>query len=252
MTVESKIKDAPRGAPFILFSCALVPVMYWLKWSVKSTGTRYEWSYEWSLNSSTVRLIFWVHSKASLDIPLVLINTNQLAHEWLIHTNWSITHDLFSTWVAESWIPSPIDIYERVRYTNDFKHMNGWVTRTGASLMAESWIASLSDLNHLTLDLLVFSSMGYCYDANNCFDCSNNWFLLVHSLFKEHEPWNRYFPANNIGSKKENNRDTRRESNPEIGWTLSLLLSRSPSTNPAILWQCYFLFTSDSVPSDSK
>ena len=116
MTVESKIKDAPRGAPFILFSRALVPVMYWLKWSVKWTVTRYEWSYEWSLNSSTVRLIFWVHSKASLDIPLVLINTNQLAHEWLIHTNWSITHDLFSTWVAESWIPSPINIYERVRY----------------------------------------------------------------------------------------------------------------------------------------
>ena len=113
MTVESKIKDAPRGAPFILFLRALVPGMYWLKWSVKWTVTHYEWS----LNSSTLlRLIFWVHSGASLDIPLVLINTNQLAHEWLIHTNWGITHDLVSTWVAESWIPSQIDIYERVRY----------------------------------------------------------------------------------------------------------------------------------------
>ena len=118
MTVESKIKDAPRGAAFILFSRALMPGTYWLKWSVTH--------YEWTLSSPTLRLIFSVHSMTqgvSLHIPLLLINANAhdlfstwVAHEWLIHSNWSITHDLFSTWLAESWIPSPIDIFERVRY----------------------------------------------------------------------------------------------------------------------------------------
>ena len=52
--VESKIKQAPRGAPFISITRSLKPVTYWLKWSVK-------WTYEWSLNWFTLRLIFWVH-----------------------------------------------------------------------------------------------------------------------------------------------------------------------------------------------
>ena len=152
--VESKIKDAPRGAPFILFSCALVPVMYWLKWNVKWTVTRSEWS----LNSSTLRLIFWVYSKTqavSRDIPLLLINTNN-------------PHDLFSTWM--------IDTYELEHHSRLVQHM------------AESWIPWMVDSahggwvldcfpNHLTSDLLDFSSMDYCYNANNCFDRSNNWVI---------------------------------------------------------------------------
>ena len=68
-------------------------------------------------------------------------------------------------------------------------------------LMAESWIASLSDLNHLTLESLVSSSMEYCYSANSCVDRSND--QSLHSLFKEHEPWNRNFPTNNIELKRQ-------------------------------------------------
>ena len=98
---------------------------------------------------------------------------------------------------VESWIPSPNDISERFRYI--------WTIPSTCmldshELMAESWIASLSDLNHLTLESLVSSSMDYCYGATSCFDRSNNQFL--HSLFKEHEPWNRNFPTNNIELKK--------------------------------------------------
>ena len=155
--VESKIKDAPRGAPFILFSCALVPVMYWLKWNVKWTVTRSEWS----LNSSTLRLIFWVYSKtqaASRDIPLLLINTNNphdLFSTWMIDTYELEHHSRLVQHMAESWIPSPTDIYERVQYirtisstwmvdshdTHKLEHHSRLVQH-----MAESWIPSPIDI----------------------------------------------------------------------------------------------------------
>ena len=134
-----------------------------------------------------------------------MIDTYELEH-----------HSRLVQHMAESLIPSPIDIYERVRYirtisstwivdlvqhvfstwmgdTHELEHHSRLVQHT-----AESWIASPIIL---TSDLLDFSSMDYCYNANNCFDRSNNWFL--HSLFKEYETWNRNFPTNNIELKRQ-------------------------------------------------
>ena len=83
---------------------------------------------EWSLNSSTLRLIFWVYSKtqaASRDIPLLLINTNN-------------PHELFSTWMVDTHelehhsrlVQHMAD--ERVRYIERFQ-AHEW-------LIHESWI----------------------------------------------------------------------------------------------------------------
>ena len=126
--VESKIKDAPRGAPFILFSRALMPVTYWLKWSV----TRYEWT----LSSLTLRLIFWVHSKTNKckrsrliqhKSGTWMVDSHKLEHHsrlvqhmsgtWMVDSHELEHHSrLVQRMMAESWIPSPIDIYEWVRY----------------------------------------------------------------------------------------------------------------------------------------
>ena len=174
-------------------------------------------------------------------------------------------------WMVESWIPSPIDIYERFRYIRTIP--STWMLDSH-ELMAESWIASLSDLNHLTLELLVFSSMDYCYGANSCFDRSKNQFL--HSLFKEHEPWNRNFPTNNIELKSPPARPLglnlfdnifpecfvrfqegeqpryKARIQPRNGMD-SLSYSLVFSFNePCHFMTVLFLFTSDSVPSDSK
>ena len=63
----------------------------------------------------------------SLDIPLLLITTNQLAHEWLIHSNWSLTQHM-NGWVLDSFSNRYIRTISI--YTNDSKHMNAWFTRT--------------------------------------------------------------------------------------------------------------------------
>ena len=126
--VESKIKDAPRGAPFILLSRSLVPGTYWLEWSEV-------WWELWLEYAWTLHLILRVHSdissslqdsSASLDIPLLLINTNQVVHEWVIHSNWSITQ--VNGWVLDSFSNRYIRTISI--YTNDSKHMNAWFTRT--------------------------------------------------------------------------------------------------------------------------
>ena len=164
------------------------------------TDSRYDWYFEFIL-------IFWVHSTttgASLDISLLLINTNQLAHERSNHSTYSITHG--SGWVLDSfsnryirtqaheWVLDDFP-YRYIRtvciHTNDSEHLN------------ESWMSSSIDL---TLESLVFNSRSYCYGANSCFDRSNNLSLL--SLFKEHEPWNRNFPTNNIELKRQGGEST--------------------------------------------
>ena len=129
--VESKIKEAPRGAPFILITRSLMPVTYWLKWSVK-------WTYEWSLNWFTLRLIFWVHidilssfndyrsftryfttANKYKPISAWTIESLHLQHhsrKWLspgfllqsIYTN-------ASTWMSPGWLP--LSIYTNGLYT---------------------------------------------------------------------------------------------------------------------------------------
>ena len=189
-----KNKRCATGCTFyfvVSLPCAWY-VLIEVKWSVTGTVTRLRVNVTLDILSSL---------GASLDTPLLLINTNQATHEWLIHLNWSITPDRSHTWMVESWIPSPIDIYERVRYKRTIPSTCMFDSH---ELMAESCIASLSDLNHLTLESLVSSSMDHCYGANSCLDRSNNQFL--HSLFKEHEPWNRNFPTNNIELKRQGGR----------------------------------------------
>ena len=194
-----KNKRCATGCTFyfvVSLPCAWY-VLIEVNWSVTGTVTRVR------VNVTIDILSSLQDSGASLDIPLLLINTNQVAHEWSSHSNWSITHDRSSTWMVESWIPSPIDISERFRYI--------WTIPSTCmldshELMAESWIASLSDLNHLTLESLVSSSMEYCYSANSCLDRSND--QSLHSLFKEHEPWNRNFPTTNIELKRQGGKST--------------------------------------------
>ena len=153
------------------------------------------------------------------------------------------------TEVVESWIPSPTDIYERFgtpervldafsyRYirtvcihTNDSEHLN------------ESWMSSSIDL---TLESLVFNSRSYCYGANSCFDRSNNLSLL--SLFKEHEPWNRNFPTNNIELKRQGGESTvpspfiwdipKCTSNiGTVHWQLIVIATDNDQTTLILLW----------------
>ena len=194
-----------------------------------------------------------------------------LAHEWLIHTNCSITHDLLqhmdSTWlidiyelehhsqlvqhmIAESWIASPIDIYEQFRY---IWTISKWI-------MAESW---LTPIIWLLIYLISFP----------CFDRSNN--RLLHSLFKEYETWNRNFPTNNIELKSPPARPlglnlfdkifpecfVRFQEAEKKGYKARIQprnrmdsLARSLAFSfhePCNFMTVLYLFISDSVPSDS-
>ena len=225
--VESKIKEAPRGAPLLFWSLApwcLLRTDWSEVWSERTnevwTDSRYDWYFEFIL-------IFWVHSTtqgASLDISLLLINTNQWtidslelqhhARKWLspgsirntrtspgclllsIYTNGLYIYERFGT--PERVLDAfsyryirAVHIYtnDSELYTNDSEHLN------------ESWMSSPIEL---TLESLVFNSRSYCYGANSCFDRSNN--QSLHSLFNEHEPWNRNFPTNNIELKRQGGR----------------------------------------------
>ena len=148
-----KNKRCATGCTFyfvVSLPCAWY-VLIEVKWSVMGTVTRVR------VNVTIDILSSLQDSGASLDIPLLLINTNQVAHEWLIHSNWSITHDRSRTWMVESWIPSPIDIYERFRYKQTIPST---CMLDSHELMAESWIASLSDLNHFDSRITCFQFNG--------------------------------------------------------------------------------------------
>ena len=140
MTVESKIKDAPRGAPFILFSRALVPVMYWLEWSevwwelwlvtseVTSEGwiyPRHNWYFEFTPRLKEHHLHEWL----SPGFLLQSIYTNDFdiyelfqAHEWFIHTNWSITDSV--QWVPVTMLTIALIVRTIDFYTHFSKNTN--------------------------------------------------------------------------------------------------------------------------------
>ena len=133
--VESKIKEAPRGAPFILFTRSLVPATYCLKWSMK-------WTYGRSVNWFTLRLIFWVHidilssfnDSRSFTRYLTTANKYQPMNDRFTRTTASLT-EVVESWILlqpiytndsehpnESWMPSPIDIYERFVYIRTIRN----------------------------------------------------------------------------------------------------------------------------------
>ena len=197
MTVESKNKRCAAGCTFYFVPSR--PCAWYVLIEVKcevncdSLRVKFEFIHVTTIDIlSSLRSITRYSTGANKYKPIStwMVDSHELEHHSRL-----VQH--MSGWVLDSF--SNQYIRTSSIYTNDSKHMNGWFTRTGASLMAESWIASLSDLNHLTLESLVSSSMDHCYGANSCLDRSNDQFL--HSLFKEHEPWNRNFPTNNIELK---------------------------------------------------
>ena len=236
--VESKIKRGATGRTLLFWSLAPWCLLR-TDWSEVWTDSRYDWYFEFIL-------IFWVHSTttgASLDISLLLINTNQFAHERSNHSTYSITHgrgwvlDSFSNRYirtqAHEWVLDDFP-YRYIRtvciHTNDSEHLN------------ESWMSSSIDL---TLESLVFNSRSYCYGANSCFDRSNN--QSLHSLFKEHEPWNRNFPTNNIELKRQGGESTvpspfiwdipKCTSNiGTVHWQLIVIATDNDQTTLILLW----------------
>ena len=125
-----KNKRCATGCTFyfvVSLPCAWY-VLIEVNWSVTGTVTRVR------VNVTIDILSSLQDSGASLDIPLLLINTNQVAHEWSSHSNWSITHDRSSTWTVESWIPSPsiylneFDISERFQAHVCLIHTNWWLS----------------------------------------------------------------------------------------------------------------------------
>ena len=130
--VESKIKDAPRGAPFILLSRSLVPGTYWLKWSEV-------WWELWLEYAWTLHLILRVH----FDISSSLQDSRRI-------TRYSTTANKCkpsSTWMSDSlklkhhsseWLSSgfllqsiytnDFDIYERFQAHECLIHTNWWLS----------------------------------------------------------------------------------------------------------------------------
>ena len=117
-----KNKRCATGCTFyfvVSLPCAWY-VLIEVKWRVMGTVTRVR------VNVTIDILSSLQDSSASLDIPILLINTNQVVHEWVIHSNWSITQ--VNGWVLDSFSNRYIRTISI--YTNDSKHMNAWFTRT--------------------------------------------------------------------------------------------------------------------------
>ena len=131
--VESKIKDAPRGAPFILLSRSLVPGTYWLKWSEV-------WWELWLEYAWTLHLKFRVHFdiSSSLQDSRRITRYSTTANKYKSSSTWMVDSLVLkhhsrlgrhmNGWVLDSFSNRYIRTISI--YTNDSKHMNAWFTRT--------------------------------------------------------------------------------------------------------------------------
>ena len=141
---------------FVLSRPCACYVLIGVKWSVMGTVTCYEWSYEWRLNLSTSQLIFWVHSKTQgASLSTWMIDSHELEHHSRL-----VQH--MSGWVLDSF--SNRYIRTSLIYSNYFKHMNGWFTRTGASRTdSVQWVP----VTMLTIALIVRTIDFYTHFSKN-------------------------------------------------------------------------------------
>ena len=147
--VESKIKRGATGRTLLFWSLAPWCLLR-TDWSEVWTDSRYDWYFEFIL-------IFWVHSTttgASLDISLLLINTNQFAHERSNHSTYSITHG--SGWVLDSFSNRYIRTQAHEWVLDDFPYR--YIRTIPSTWMVDSpellrWVTSIIWLsNYLSSD----------------------------------------------------------------------------------------------------